>query len=96
MSTRPAYRPLQDATPTEQHVVQYEPAGTRAELTLRQVGWIGGTGAFYDLGEDPRPTEPASFAPLWMVAAGERLADTGEIAPPDTACHCAHQTGARV
>jgi hypothetical protein len=79
VNARPSYRPAQDAYPSEQQVVQYEPAGTRTELTLRQVGWIGGTGAFYELTEDPRPTEPASFAPLWMVAAGERLADTGEI-----------------
>lgn len=86
---RPAYRPFQDKPPTEQHVVQYEPAGTRAELTLRQVGWIGGTGAFYELTEDPRPTEPASFAPLWMVAAGGRLADVDEITAHP--CNCAHE-----
>lgn len=41
--------------------------------TMRQVGWLGQTGAFYSLDEDPKPTEPGSFGPLWFTAHAEKL-----------------------
>lgn len=60
----------------EQIVERVEPDGSRWRLVLRQVGWIGQSGAFYSLDEDPAPTEPGSFTPLWFVAHGDRISDT--------------------
>ena len=37
----------------------------------QQVGWRGQTGAFYRLDEDPAPTEPGSFAPVWELIENE-------------------------
>lgn len=63
------------ATGNEQSVVRTEQTGQRVNLVLRQVGWIGQTGDFYSLDEDPSPTEPGSFAPLWFVAHEDVLED---------------------
>lgn len=41
--------------------------------TWRQVGWHGGSGAFYSLDEDPKPHEPGSFSPLWVLIGNERM-----------------------
>lgn len=43
--------------------------------TLRQVGWLGQTGALYSLDEDPRPTEPGSYAPLYFIAHSDYVPD---------------------
>ncbi len=42
-----------------------------ADQTWRQVGWHGQTGDFYSLDEDPSPTEPGSFSPLWLLIENE-------------------------
>lgn len=42
-----------------------------AVQTWRQVGWHGQTGDFYALHEDPSPTEPGSFSPLWLLIENE-------------------------
>lgn len=59
----------------EQTVVRTEPTGQRVRLVLRQVGWIGQTGDLYALGEDPSPTEPGGFGPLWFMAHGDVIED---------------------
>lgn len=33
----------------------------------RQVGWLGGTGAFYAYDEKPHEHEGGSFGPLWVL-----------------------------
>jgi hypothetical protein len=73
VSARPAYRPAQDRQPGERHTVEVYPDGTRWRVTYRQVGWIGGTGAMYALHENPAPTEPGSFAPLWREICSDRI-----------------------
>jgi len=40
-------------------------------LVWRQIGWHGGSGAFYALGEDPSRFERGSFRPLWILADNE-------------------------
>lgn len=62
-----AMRPnrLQSAEGPEQ--VLYNQDGTR-DYVLRQVGWIGASGDFYTLDEDPSLTERGGFAPLLFVA----------------------------
>jgi hypothetical protein len=37
----------------------------------RQVGWHGQSGAFYSLSEDPKPHEPGSYSPLWVLIENE-------------------------
>lgn len=41
--------------------------------TLRQVGWLGQTGAFYSLDEKPSAHEGGGFAPLWFIAHSDRI-----------------------
>ncbi|MEV3947000.1 hypothetical protein AB0K57_04960 [Streptomyces halstedii] len=52
-------------------------------LVLRQVGWIGQTGAFYSLDENPLGDghEKGGVAPLYFPAHADRLDD---LAPDDT------------
>lgn len=69
---RPVYRPAQDRQPAERHTVEESPDGTRWDVIWRQVGWIGQTGQFYALDEDPSRTERGSFAPLWREVSCER------------------------
>ena len=38
----------------------------------RHVGWIGQTGRAYPLGENPAPTEPGGFSPLWLLVEDEQ------------------------
>lgn len=64
--TRPN-RPLY-ATGTEMTV-----ADDKVSYVFRQVGWIGQSGDFYSLDEDPSPTEPGSFDPLWFIAHDDRI-----------------------
>lgn len=45
---------------------------------FRQVGWWGQTGALYSLDEDPSPTEPGSFSPLWAVIDSDSIMDSPE------------------
>ena len=71
--TRPVYRPAQDRQPRERHSVETTWDGSRWDVVWRQVGWIGGTGAFYALDENPAPTEPGSFAPLWREISCARV-----------------------
>lgn len=52
------------------------PDRTYYRLTFRQVGWIGQTGAFYALDENPRPTEPGSYSPLYFIAHSDDVTDT--------------------
>lgn len=47
--------------------------GKEQRQTLRQVGWLGGTGAFYALDEKPSLHEPGSFTPLWFIAHSDRI-----------------------
>lgn len=35
------------------------------EVIFRHIGWKGQTGRFYNLGEDPKLTEPGSFWPIY-------------------------------
>ena len=77
MTARPAYRPAQDRQPAERRTVEVYPDGSRWRVTYRQVGWIGGTGAFYALHENPAPTEPGSFAPLWREICADRIEPYG-------------------
>lgn len=51
--------------------------------TLRQVGWLGQTGAFYGLDEDPRPTEPGSYAPLYFIAHSDYVPDDDPETSPE-------------
>lgn len=46
------------------------PLGTDRAMrhTLRQIGWLGQTGAFYALDEEVRPYERGSYAPLYFIA----------------------------
>lgn len=83
--TRPVYRPAQDRQPAERRTVEVYPDGARYRVTYRQVGWIGGTGAMYALHEDPRPTEPGSFAPLWREICAERIEPYGRYEGPSGA-----------
>lgn len=39
----------------------------RATTTISE-GWLGQSGAFYSLDEDPKPHEPGSYSPLWILA----------------------------
>ena len=48
-------------------------AGEDYRQTLRQVGWLGQTGAFYALDEKPSAHEAGSFTPLWFIAHSDRL-----------------------
>ena len=41
----------------------------------RQVGWLGFTGAFYALGEDPSPTERGGFSPIWQLVDDEPMVE---------------------
>ena len=50
--------------------------------TLRQVGWIGQTGDFYTLDEDPSPSEPGSFQPLLIIAHSDRNEYTCSLVHP--------------
>jgi hypothetical protein len=59
----------------EQVVISEWSDGRRYSLTLRQVGWIGQSGDFYGLDENPAPTEPGSFSPLWFVAHEDKIGD---------------------
>ena len=43
--------------------------------TLRQVGWLGQTGAFYSLDEKPSEHEGGGWAPLYFIAHSDRLDD---------------------
>ncbi|MEW2070053.1 hypothetical protein [Streptomyces sp. NPDC007346] len=55
-----------------------------ARLVLRQVGWLGQTGTFYSLDEDPLGDgyEGGGVAPLYFPAHANRLDD---LAPDDDA-----------
>jgi len=35
-------------------------------IIFRQVGWLGQTGAFYKLDEDPSLTERGGFSPMYI------------------------------
>lgn len=70
---RPEYRAAQDRQPYERRTVETAPSGDKFDVTWRQVGWIGGTGRMYALHENPAPTEPGSFAPLWREIWCERI-----------------------
>lgn len=35
-------------------------------IVFSQVGWLGQTGRFYTMAEDPTPTEPGSFTPMYV------------------------------
>lgn len=64
--------------PGDEWVVTHAvPSGRKTRYTLRQVGWHGQTGAFYSLDEDPKPYEPGSWSPLWIVAHTDRLDEAG-------------------
>jgi len=67
-------RPL-SASGHEQTVIDEWCDGRRYRLVLRQVGWIGQTGDFYTLDEDPSPTERGSFQPLLIIAHSDRIED---------------------
>jgi hypothetical protein len=70
-ATRPN-RP-QHAEGPEHTLVDECSDGRRFRLTMRQVGWIGQSGDFYSLDENPVPTEPGSFSPLWFVAHTDKI-----------------------
>ena len=70
-ATRPN-RPMHAEGPEQ--VVTYEDS---RRCILRQVGWIGQTGDFYSLDEDPMPTEPSGFTPLWFVAHSDKIEAKG-------------------
>jgi hypothetical protein len=57
----------------ERVVTEKRSDGRRWSITLRQVGWIGQSGDFYSLDENPSPTEPGSFAPLWFIAHSDEI-----------------------
>jgi hypothetical protein len=40
-------------------------------IVFRQVGWLGQTGELYAMDEDPTPTEPGSFGPIYHQIAPE-------------------------
>jgi hypothetical protein len=61
---QPASRPYRAQSATGPERVTFTIEG---QQTWRQVGWHGQTGAFYSLDEDPSPTEPGSFSPLWLL-----------------------------
>jgi len=69
--TRPN-RPMHAEGP-EQTVIDEWSDGRRFRLTMRQVGWIGQSGDFYSLDENPGKTEPGSFSPLWFVAHEDQI-----------------------
>lgn len=35
-------------------------------VTFRKVGWLGQSGRFYTNEENPAPTEPGSFSPVYI------------------------------
>lgn len=43
--------------------------------TLRQVGWLGQTGAFYTLDEEVHPYERGSFSPLYFMAHSDYVVE---------------------
>lgn len=48
---------------------------TELRTMFRQVGWIGQSGAFYVLGEDPEVIkifEPGSFSPMYIEIAVDK------------------------
>ncbi|MFC3986469.1 hypothetical protein [Streptosporangium jomthongense] len=61
----------------ERVVVHAAPDGRTTRYTLRQIGWHGQTGAFYELGESPARYEPGSFSPMWVIAFADALDDEG-------------------
>ena len=70
---RPLYRPAQDRQPVEKIVTHRLVDGREYRSTLRQVGWLGASGRFYELDEHPSLTEPASYAPMWIEVHAERV-----------------------
>lgn len=73
--TRP-YRRMHESGP-ERTVVQTHPDGSKVREVLRQIGWLGQTGALYSLDENPSATEPGSYSPLWVVAHADSIDDEG-------------------
>ena len=65
-------RPMHAEGP-EQVVIDEWNDGRKYRLTLRQVGWIGQSGDFYSLAENPSLTERGGFSPLWFVAYEDKV-----------------------
>ena len=40
-------------------------------VIFRKVGWLGQTGRFYTNEENPAPSEPGSFSPVYVQIAPE-------------------------
>ena len=79
----PDRRPYRKMHEPGLNVDVYTPDGphTTYRQTFRQVGWLGQSGAFYALDEDPMGHEPGGWAPLYFVAHS----DTVEIPDPEEA-----------
>jgi DNA-binding XRE family transcriptional regulator len=74
------HRPMSAEGPEQ---VLWAKDGTR-DYVLRQVGWIGQSGAFYSLDEDPALTERGGFSPLLFTAHSDarEVGDTGQADEP--------------
>lgn len=59
----------------------------------RQIGWLGGSGAFYALNERPGDHEPGSWGPLWSLLENDRIEEP-EVPSVDQTVHMALDTGA--
>lgn len=64
----------------ERTVYSVDPTGRVMNLTLRQIGWQGQSGAFYALGEHPSDHEPGSFSPIWVVAHADDMVPADLVA----------------
>lgn len=40
-------------------------------VVLRQIGWLGQTKQFYALKENPKPTEPGGWTPVYIQISPE-------------------------
>ena len=74
-------RPAHPASLPGSERVTYTEDGQRRQL-WRQVGWHGGSGAFYALPEDPSSHEQGSFAPLWILVDDEPVLEADEPGGP--------------
>jgi hypothetical protein len=74
------HRPMSAEGPEQ---VLWAKDGTR-DYVLRQVGWIGQSGAFYSLDEDPALTKRGGFSPLLFIAHSDarEVGDTGQADEP--------------
>lgn len=71
-TTPPDRRPRRDLNACAARLTVHTEHGSA--LILDQVGWLGGSGAMYELGETPSKYEGGSWGPMYAVGDSEPVA----------------------